>query len=318
MQNDLIFTRFNCILLLDILQRSELLKVKNFIFSKIDLNNKKLSKGHKKLVQYITENYDKAAFMTASKLGEKVGVSESTVVRFATEMGFKGYPELQKELQQLIKSKLTAVQRMEVSSSLIGGEGEAVKKVLTGDIELIRDTLESVSEEEFAKAVSTINSAKKIYILGVRSSAALAKFLYFYFKPVFDNVTVVDTSSGSEMFEQMFRISKDDVCIAISFPRYSKQTINALRFSSDRGTKIIAITDSEESPIAEFADILLVAKSDMVSVVDSLVAPLSLINALIVAVTFSRRDEVYNNFNELESIWDVYQVYDKSDGDSNE
>lgn len=294
-----------------------MLRVKNFILSKVDIKDKKLSKGHKKLAQYITENYDKAAFMTASKLGEKVGVSESTVVRFATEMGFKGYPELQKELQQMIKSKLTAVQRMEVSSTLIG-EQDAIKKVLNGDIELIRDTLEHISAEEFAKAVETINKAKRIYILGVRSSAALASFLYFYFNLVFENVVLVDTSSGSEMFEQMFRISEDDVCVAISFPRYSKQTINALRFINDRGTKIIAITDSKDSPIAEYADNLLVAKSDMVSVVDSLVAPLSLINALIVAVTFSRRDEVYNNFNKLESIWDEYQVYDKSDGAENE
>ena len=294
-----------------------MLRVKNFILSKVDIKDKKLSKGHKKLAQYITENYDKAAFMTASKLGEKVGVSESTVVRFATEMGFKGYPELQKELQQMIKSKLTAVQRMEVSSTLIG-EQDAIKKVLNGDIELIRDTLEHISTDEFTKAVETINNAKRIYILGVRSSAALASFLYFYFNPVFENVVLVDTSSGSEMFEQMFRISEDDVCVAISFPRYSKQTINALRFINDRGTKIIAITDSKDSPIAEYADNLLVAKSDMVSVVDSLVAPLSLINALIVAVTFSRRDEVYSIFNKLESIWDEYQVYDKSDGAENE
>lgn len=291
--------------------------MKQFILPKIDMNGKKLSKGHKKLAQYITENYDKAAFMTASKLGEKVGVSESTVVRFATEMGFKGYPELQKELQQMIKSKLTAVQRMEVSSNLIGTQ-DAIKKVLTGDIELIRDTLDSVSQEEFSKAVATINNARRIYILGVRSSAALASFLYFYFNPVFENVVLVDTGSASEMFEQMFRINENDVCVAISFPRYSKQTINALRFINDRGTKIIALTDSKDSPIAEFADTLLVAKSDMVSVVDSLVAPLSLINALIVAVTFSRRDEVYSNFNRLESIWDEYQVYDKSDGGENE
>ena len=291
--------------------------MKSLNFSNVDLTTKKLSKGHKKLIKYISENYDKAAFMTASKLGENVGVSESTVVRFATEMGFKGYPELQKELQQMIKSKLTAVQRMEVSSNLIG-EDDAIKKVLNGDIELIRDTLESVSDVEFKNAVETINKAKKIYILGVRSSAALASFLYFYLNPVFENVVLVDTSSGSEMFEQMFRISEDAVCVAISFPRYSKQTINALRFINDRGTKIIAITDSAVSPIAEYADTLLVAKSDMVSVVDSLVAPLSLINALIVALTFSRREEVYNNFNRLESIWDEYQVYDKADGDENE
>ncbi len=291
--------------------------MKSFILSKIDLDKKRLSKGHRKLAEYISTNYDKAAFLTASKLGETVGVSESTVVRFATELGFKGYPELQKELQQMIKSKLTSVQRMEVSSSLIG-ENNEIKKVLNGDIELIRDTLENVSHSEFKKAVETINKARKIYILGVRSSAPLASFLYFYLNPVFENVVLVDTSSGSEMFEKMFRINENDVCVAISFPRYSQQTINALRFIFDRGASIIAITDSEDSPIAKFAETLLVAKSDMVSVVDSLVAPLSLINALIVSLTFSRRDEVYNNFNELENIWDEYQVYDKSSGDENE
>ncbi|EKC61961.1 transcriptional regulator, RpiR family, partial [human gut metagenome] len=240
---------------------------------------------------------------TASALGRKVGVSESTVVRFATELGFKGYPELQKELQQMIKSKLTAVQRMEVSESLIG-DNDIVRTVLNGDIDLIRETYEKTSREDFAKAVSTINKARKIYILGVRSSAALASFLGFYFNLVFDSVELIDTSSASEMFEQMFRIDKEDVCIAISFPRYSKQTVNAIRFVSDRGAKIVAITDSDTSPIASYADCLLVARSDMASVVDSLVAPLSLINALIVAVTLSKREEVINNFNKLESIWD--------------
>ncbi len=286
--------------------------MKNLAFAKADIQNIKLSKGHKKLAEFIEKNYDKAAFMTASKLGEKVGVSESTVVRFASILGFKGYPELQKELQRMIKSKLTAVQRMEVSDSLVSDQN-AVKKLMSADIELIRDTLESVSQEVFNDAVATINSAKRIYILGVRSSAALANFMYFYLNPVFENVVLVDTTSAGEMFEQMFRITKDDVCVALSFPRYSNQTINALRFVSDRGAKIIAITDSDESPIAKLADILLVAKSSMVSVVDSLVAPLSLINALVASVTFTRREDAYNNFNELEHIWDEYQVYDMQD-----
>jgi DNA-binding MurR/RpiR family transcriptional regulator len=282
--------------------------MKSFIFSKDNLSGKKLSKSHKKLAEYISTNYDKAAFMTASRLGEKVGVSESTVVRFATEMGYKGYPELQKELQHKIKSKLTAVQRMEVSSTLIG-EDDAIKKVLNGDIELIRQTLENVSEEQFRKAVSLINNARKIYILGVRSSASLASFLYFYLNPVFENVVLVDTSSGSEMFEQMFRIDENDVCVAISFPRYSKQTINALRFINDRGTNIIAITDSAVSPIAEFSDTVLVAKSDMVSVVYSLVAPLSLINALVVALCLKRPQAVKKSLETLEEVWNNYQVY---------
>ena len=286
--------------------------MKNFILSKADINQKKMSKGHKKLAQYIAENYDKAAFMTASKLGEKVGVSESTVVRFATEMGFKGYPELQKELQQMIKSKLTAVQRMEVSSTLIGEHG-AIQKVLTGDMELIRDTLENVSESEFSKAVETINNAKRIYILGVRSSAALASFLYFYFNPVFENVVLVDTSSASEMFEQILNIGKDDIMIGVSFPRYSKHTVKAFKYASENGAKVIAITDSKASPLAKYADHLLLAHSDMASFADSLVAPLSLINALMVAIGIRRRDEISVTFSHLEKVWEEYEVYEKSD-----
>lgn len=278
----------------------------------LEQNYRRFSKGQKKIAAYITENYDKAAFMTAAALGRKVGVSESTVVRFATELGFKGYPQLQKELQQMIKSKLTAVQRMEVSQALIG-DSDIIDSVLTGDIELIRSTAEQTSREAFSAAIAEINRARRIYILGVRSSAALASFLAFYFNLVFESVVLVDTSSASEMFEQMFRIGKEDICIAISFPRYSKQTVNALRFIADRGAKIIAITDTEKSPIASFANHLLVARSDMASVVDSLTAPLSLINALIVGVTLTRRDEVYQNFNALENIWDEYQVYEKAE-----
>lgn len=282
------------------------------LLAKMDESIRRLSKGHKKIAAYIKENYDKAAFMTAAALGKKVGVSESTVVRFATELGFKGYPELQRALQQMIKSKLTAVQRMEVSQNLIG-DGDIINSVLTGDIELIRETAERTSRDDFKHALSEINRAKRIYILGVRSSAALASFLAFYFNLVFDSVVLVDTSSASEMFEQMFRIDENDVCIAISFPRYSKQTVNAMRFIADRKAKIIAITDTDKSPIASFADYLLVARSDMASVVDSLTAPLSLINALIVGVTLSRREEVYDNFNKLEGIWDEYQVYEKTE-----
>lgn len=286
--------------------------MKNSLFLKLDADVRKLSKGHKKIAAYIKENYDKAAFMTASALGAKVGVSESTVVRFATELGYKGYPELQKELQQMIKSKLTAVQRMEVSENLIGGN-DIVHSILMDDIELIRETAEMTSKEDFKNAVSAINKAKKIYILGVRSSAALASFLGFYFNLVFDSVVLVDTSSASEMFEQMFRIGAEDVCIAISFPRYSKQTVNAIRFIADRGATVVSITDTADSPIAPFSNYLLVARSDMASVVDSLVAPLSLINALIVSVTLSKRDEVISNFNKLEYIWDEYQVYEKTE-----
>ncbi len=274
--------------------------MKNSLLSRLESNTASFSKGQKKIAAYIMQNYDKAAFMTASALGEKVGVSESTVVRFASELGFKGYPEFQKEIQQMIKSKLTAVQRMEVSESLIG-DGDVI-----------------TSKEDFKRAVEAIKKANKIYILGVRSSAALASFLAFYFNLVFDSVVLVDTSSASEMFEQMFRIGEGDVCIAISFPRYSKQTVNALRFIADRKATVISITDNDASPMVPYTDHLLVAKSNMASVVDSLVAPLSLINALIVSVTLSKKDEVYNNFNELESIWEKYQVYEKEDTGADE
>ncbi len=291
--------------------------MKNNLLSKLEDKSLKLSKGHRKIAAYIRENYDKAAFMTASNLGKNVGVSESTVVRFACELGFKGYPELQQEIQQMIKSKLTAVQRMEVSENLIAGN-DIIRSVLSDDIELIRETAEKTSKKDFDEAVKAINKAKKIYILGVRSSAALASFLAFYFNLVFDNVVLVDTSSASEMFEQMFRITKGDLCIAISFPRYSKQTVNALRFIADRKATVISITDTVDSPMAPYTDHLLVARSNMAGVVDSLVAPLSLINALIVSVTLSRKEEVYSNFNELESIWDSYQVYEKEEEPSDE
>ena len=291
--------------------------MKNSLLSRLESNTASFSKGQKKIAAYIMQNYDKAAFMTASALGEKVGVSDSTVVRFASELGFKGYPEFQKEIQQMIKSKLTAVQRMEVSESLIG-DGDVIRSVLSKDIELIRETAEKTSKEDFKRAVEAIKKADKIYILGVRSSAALASFLAFYFNLVFDSVVLVDTSSASEMFEQMFRIGEGDVCIAISFPRYSKQTVNALRFIADRKATVISITDNDASPMVPYTDHLLVAKSNMASVVDSLVAPLSLINALIVSVTLSKKDEVYNNFNELESIWEKYQVYEKEDTGADE
>ena len=278
--------------------------MKEIFFAKTDISKLKMSKGHKKLIQYITDNYDKAAFMTASKLGETVGVSESTVVRFAHLIGFKGYPELQKELQRMVKSKLTSVQQMESSDK------NDLVKLMNADINLIRDTVESVSQDDFNSTVFALNNAKRIYILGAGSSAVLAGFLHLYLNRVFENVVLIETTGEGEMFEQMFRIGKDDVCIAFSFPRYSNQTINALRFAGARGAKTAAITDSAESPIAKLADILLVAKIGAVSVVDSLVAPLSLINALASAVNFSRADEAYNNFNELERIWDEYQVYD--------
>lgn len=271
------------------------------------------SKGQKLIANYIVNHYDKAAYVTAAKLGEIVGVSESTVVRFAIELGFDGYPKLQKVLQELIKSKLTAVQRIEVSSNRIN-EDNILKSVMQSDIEKIKITLEQVDQIAFNEIVESILNAKRIFILGVRSSATLASFLGFYFNLIFDNVRLVHTTSVSEMFEQIIRAQKGDVVIGISYPRYSKRTIKAMQFAKDQGAKTIALTDSPESPVAQCADLSLLARSDMASFVDSLVAPLSLINALIVAIGMRRKKEVYNTFERLEKIWDEYQVYEKDDG----
>lgn len=267
-----------------------------------------LSKGHKKIADYIKTNYEKASFMTAASLGKAVGVSESTVVRFASNVGFDGYPELQKHLQEMVKSHLTSVQRMEVAASRFEGD-DFIENAFAADIDMIKATRDGVSREAFEKSVEAINKARKIYILGVRSSAAIASFAAFYLRYLCDNVILIDTSSSSELFEQMFRINSEDVCIAISFPRYSNQTVKALSFAKDRGATIISITDGELSPIAPFATHLLVAKSNMVSFVDSLVAPLSLINALIAACARQKSDDVYNHFKALEEIWDEYHVY---------
>lgn len=282
---------------------------------KIECVYKSLSKGHKKIADYITNNYEKASFMTAASLGKAVGVSESTVVRFASNIGFEGYPELQKYLQEMVKSHLTSVQRMDVAASRFEGD-DMLDNAFAADIEMIKATRDGISRDAFEKSADAINSAKKIYILGVRSSAALASFAAFYFRFLYENVVLVDTSASSEIFEQMFHIGADDVCIAISFPRYSTQTVKALNFAKDRGATIISITDGEMSPIAQLATHLLVAKSSMVSFVDSLVAPLSLINALVAAAARKKRDDVYNDFRELEKIWDEYHVY-RTGGEGN-
>lgn len=267
-----------------------------------------LSKGHKRIADFIKNNYEKASFMTAAKLGKTVGVSESTVVRFASHVGFDGYPELQKHLQELVKSHLTSVQRMEVAANRMGGD-DIINDAFAADAEMLKRTREGVSREDFFGSVAAINKAHKIYVLGSRSSASLASFAAFYLNYLCDNVVLIDTSSTSEMFEQMFRISEQDVCIAISFPRYSNQTINALSFAKSRGATIISITDGEMSPIAQYATYLLVAESSMVSFVDSLVAPLSLINALIAACAKENDSHVCENLGELEKIWDKYHVY---------
>jgi DNA-binding MurR/RpiR family transcriptional regulator len=272
------------------------------------------SKGQRYIANFITEHYDKAAFMTASKLGSTAGVSESTVVRFASELGYEGYPQLQKALQELIRNKLTSVQRIEVTTDRLGG-GNIPEKVLNSDVEKIRKTLTDLSKEDFDGAVDAIVQAKKIYILGVRSASALSSFLGFYFNLIIENVKVVHTTSVSEMFEQILRIGPGDVVIGISFPRYSSRTVKAMKFASDRGATVIAVTDSKLSPLYRYATYALLAISDMASFVDSLVAPLSLINALIVAVGMKRQDDVYRTFDELEKIWDEYDVYEKFEED---
>ncbi len=269
------------------------------------------SKGQKRIARYILDHYDKAAYMTASRLGSIVEVSESTVVRFAIEVGFDGYPEMQRALQELIRTRLTAVQRVDVTNNLIGDE-DVLDKVLGADSEKIRRTLDEIDRKSFNDAVDKIAGAGSIYIIGVRSSSTLAGFLNFNLRMILDNVKLVGTSSGSEIFEQIMNIGRGDVLIAISFPRYSKRLINAVEYAQSAGADVISITDSRQSPIAAGANQLLLARSDMVSFVDSLVAPLSIINAVIVAVARKKPDEVRERLEKLEHIWDEYDVYDKT------
>ena len=288
----------------------------NDLITKIQSELPGFSKGQKQIARFILEHYDKAAFMTASRLGVTVGVSESTVVRFATELGYDGYPHLQRALQEMIRNKLTSVQRMEVAGDRMGGR-DVLQTVLHADTDMIRVTLDEIDRAAFQGAVDALMGAKRIYILGVRSSSALASFLGFYFNLLFENVTLVHTNSVSEIFEQVLRVGPGDVLFGISFPRYSKRTLSAMKYARDRGARVIALTDSQLSPLARVADHVLLARSDMASFVDSLVAPLSVINALIVAVGMSRRDEIEQTFNKLERIWEEYDVYEKPEDDIN-
>lgn len=270
------------------------------------------SKGQKLIASFIIDHYDKAAFMTAARLGEEVGVSESTVVRFAIEMGYDGYPKLQKVLREVIKSKLTSVQRLEVSSTHIDS-GSVLKSVLQSDLNKIRATLDESDNKSFNDIVEEILMAERIYILGVRSSAPLASFLGFYLNLIFENVRLVHTTSVSEMFEQIVNAKNGDVVIGISFPRYSKRTSKAMEFAGNQGATVIALTDNETSPLAVCSKYCLFARSDMASFVDSLVAPLSVINALIVAIGLKRKEKIQATLEKLEKIWDEYQVYEKDE-----
>ena len=278
------------------------------ILKSMEEGMKSFSKGQRRIAEYIINHYDKAAFLTAAKLGVEVGVSESTVVRFVIELGFEGYPEFQKALQELIRTRLTSVQRVQVTNQLIG-DGDLLSKVLYSDIEKIKRTLDGIDKDAFDGAVKNIVEARKIYILGMRASSNLAGFLNYGLSIIYDKVKLVKASSGIEIFEQLMSVGPNDVVIAVSFPRYSRTLVNAVNYAKQAGAKLIAITDSESSPIAESATNLLIAQSDMASFMDSLVAPMSVINALIVGVSRESGDVVADRLHSLEKIWADYKVY---------
>ena len=282
------------------------------LLGRIDMKLPSMSKGQKLIALFIEQHYDQAAFLTASKLGELVGVSESTVVRFATEIGYSGYPELQKAMQEMIKDKLTSVQRIDVTAAKI--ENNAVlETVLNQDIIKIRHTIEETSREDFKRAVNSIINAEHIYIYGARSASALASFLGYYFGLIFDNVHIITTASRSGVYEGLFRITEKDALIGISFPRYSSVSVDAMSFAHSRGASTISITDNMLSPLVPHSTSVLIARSDMASVVDSLVAPLSLINALIVATVIEKKEDVKATFEALESVWNEHGVYASSE-----
>ena len=280
------------------------------ILSLLEKNASGFSKGQRRIATYITESYDKAAFMTAHRLGQTVGVSESTVVRFAVELGYDGYPSMQKAMQEMVLNRLTSVQRMGVTNDRIGNQ-DVLTTVLQSDADKLRQTNETVSREDFNASVQAILNARRIYILGIRSASALVHFMGYYMNYMFDNVHVVTTSGASEIFEKLVNVTSDDVVIAFSFPRYSAATVKGVQYCRSVGAKIIGITNSQLSPLGQISDHVLVAKSDMVSLVDSLVAPLSVVNALIVALAASREQAMEKTFDTLEKVWEEYHVYEK-------
>ena len=284
------------------------------LLERIDKSYSKFSKGQKKIADFIVNNYDKAAFMTAARLSEIINVSCSTVVRFAVEVGYDGYPMLQKALQEIVRTKLTSVQRMEVTTTRMGDQ-DILSTILNLDILNIKHTLEGIDKKVFEDTVETILNANKIYILGVRSSSSLATFLGFYLNLIFDNVRLIHTTSASEIFEQILRITSEDVVIGISFPRYSARTIKAIQYAQNQSAKVVAITDSETSPLNLYSTHTLIARSDIASFVDSLVAPLSVINALVAALGMRKKADISKTFQQLETIWDEYEVYEKVNSD---
>lgn len=282
------------------------------ILSQIKAAGPTFSKGQRLIAQYITENFDKAAFLTAGKLGKTVGVSESTVVRFAAELGYSGYPSMRKAIQDMVRSRLTSVQRIEVAREMID-DSNVLKAVMGADVEKLQTTLDEVDQESFDAAVAAILNAKNVYIVGMRSSTSLANFMGFYLNLILSNIHLIHDTSVSEVYEQIFRIGKGDVFIGISYPRYSSRTVKAMRFAKTTGATVIGITDGPGSPFVDLADINLYAKSDMVSFLDSLVAPMSLINALIVSIGIRHSDSLSETFRKLEGIWSDYEVYETSE-----
>ena len=268
------------------------------------------SKGQKKIANAILNDYDKAAYLTASRLGRMVGVSESTVVRFAAELGFERYSEFQRAVQELVRTKLTPNQRIEVTKQRIG-RGDILESVIESDISKIRYTLDKLDRKVFDKSVDAILEAKNIYITGARSTEPLAKILAYNLSLIFDNVKFVSPTSSAEVFEQMYSVSEKDTLIAFSFPRYSSKVVNAVKFASQNNAKVVVFTDSEISPLAEYASYLITAQSDMASFMDSLVAPLSIVNAIVVEITQRKEKEIRARFDSLEKIWDEYDVYTK-------
>ena len=280
------------------------------ILSKIQKDFPTFSKGQRRISEYIMESYDKAAFMTASRLGKTVGVSESTVVRFAVELGYNGYPAMQKAMQEMVRNKLTSVQRMGVINDLLGNQ-DVVSMVLQSDMETLRMTGEALDRQVFDQVVERMMSARTIYIIGVRSSMALATFLNFHLRNMLHHVRLVEPYSISEMLEQLVHVGPQDVVISIIFPRYSSRTIKAMDFCRKAGATVVAITDTSEAPGARVSTHVLLAKSDMVSIVDSLVAPMSVINALIVSVGRKNENDLSRTYEELEQIWEEYEAYER-------
>lgn len=285
------------------------------VITRINKAGRKFSKGQKLLADYILKNYERAVFMSAAKLGQAVGVSESTVSRFAVILGYDGFPKFHEALEEVVKNKLNAVQRLEMTHDRINQEN-VIKTVLQSDAEKIRTTMEQIDQDAFNRAVETILKAKTIYIVGVRSSAPLASFLAFYLNYVFTQVKLIESNSMGEMFEKLIHMEAEDVIIGISFPRYSLSTIRALEFAKNKNTTIITITDSLKSPLTQYADCNLTANSDMASVVDSLVAPMSVINALIVAIFLKRQDTVFQTLASMEEMWRDYHIYEVDDDET--